>query len=217
VHTIDPDGAGGVAPFATYCEMQADGGGWTLVLKADGNQSTFRYDAVEWTNASVVNPTATALDRVEAKLASFSTVPFTAMRLGMVEGAASVRYITIPLSASSLLALVGTTNTFTATGVAKSTWASLMLSPSLQANCNRQGVNVYGPFGDPWPRVRIGFLANEQNECSSPDSYIGIGISATLSSLSSLGGIAPTVGNAACCSAANGDRATKAFGYLFVR
>lgn len=31
VYRVDPDGAGGVAPFDVYCEMDLAGGGWTLV------------------------------------------------------------------------------------------------------------------------------------------------------------------------------------------
>lgn len=39
-YTIDPDGSGPVAPFPVWCEMQTQGGGWTLVMTRQNAQST---------------------------------------------------------------------------------------------------------------------------------------------------------------------------------
>ena len=39
IYTVDPDGIGSGAPIKCYCDMDRDGGGWTLVFKrGSGNQ-----------------------------------------------------------------------------------------------------------------------------------------------------------------------------------
>lgn len=59
-------------------------------------------------------------------------------------------------------------------------------------------------------RVRFGILGNQENECASPDSRIGIG---------GANAGTTTVGNAATgiYNPDNGAADIKSFGYLFVR
>jgi len=43
VYTIDPDGAGGRAPFAALCQMTLDDGGWTLVGRSSVSVDDFGW------------------------------------------------------------------------------------------------------------------------------------------------------------------------------
>ena len=54
------------------------------------------------------------------------------------------------------------------TSIGRSKWLSLLSGSKLQPNCNSEGINAMG-------KVRIGIGANEQNDCSSPDSFLGVG------------------------------------------
>lgn len=128
-YVIDPDGAGSVPSFAAYCEMSEDGGGWTLALKLDGTKKTFVYEATIWTDASTLNPTSTSLDTVEAKLASFSTMPFTNLRLGMAQAGVR-RFIVIDAAGTSLRAAVSGKAIDTTAGRAE--WSKLLADPRLQ-------------------------------------------------------------------------------------
>jgi len=209
VYTIDPDGDGPVVAFKAYCEMMAEGGGWTLALKADGSKQTFRYDSGLWTSAAVYQANFPALDRNEAKLQSFVSVPFTEILIGLEYPIANMGPLTlttlkVPVPKSSLQALF--MGPAVVTNLGRNAWKGLITGSSLQPNCNREGIN-------PLARSRIGIVSNQENDCNTPDSYIGIGnIGAGCN------GVAEArVGNMASCSPDNGDKSLAAFGVVFVR
>ncbi len=214
VFTLDPDGNGPVMPFQAFCEMTIDGGGWTLALKADGSKTTFLYDAALWTDMATFQPQFPDLDRNEAKLQSFMSIAFTDVLIGLEQpiGAMGPRVLKtqkLPAAKASLTAMFAG-NVYTPTMIGRASWKALISGSSLQINCNREGFNS-NPMNA--ARTRIGIVANQENNCSSPDSYIGIGNAAAPC------GPAPerAVGNVAGCMADNGDKNLPAFGVVFVR
>ncbi len=217
VYTLDPDGNGPVMPFQAYCEMTIDGGGWTLALKADGAKATFFFDAALWTDANTFQPQFPDLDRNEAKLQSFMSVAFTDVLIGLESPIGAMGPLVLKTQkltvAKASLAAMFMGNVYTATMIGRNAWKALQTNSSLQANCNREGFNSL-PAGVGNSRARIGIVSNQEADCNSPDSYIGIGN----------GNIAPcgpaparSVGNVAGCTPDNGDKNLPAFGVVFVR
>ncbi|MGC6507391.1 MAG: LamG-like jellyroll fold domain-containing protein [Myxococcota bacterium] len=76
IYWLDPDGTGA---FEAYCDMNTDGGGWTLILKAVNDN--FEYDDPIWTSDNTLNPTDFQLTGAGvAKYPAFNSVAFTEIR-----------------------------------------------------------------------------------------------------------------------------------------
>ncbi|MCB9638736.1 MAG: hypothetical protein H6727_07520 [Myxococcales bacterium] len=184
VYWLKPSGS--MAAFATYCLMTEKGGGWTLILKADGSRDTFDYDDSLWTSASIHNVNDVQYDLAEAKLESFSKVPFQSVLAAFSEvKTGSLRtYVEIKKTASSFQSLMqqGRNVVFDAT-VTRALWSLAVPGAPLQKDCNREGFNVHGNkdlFGNYNSfRVRVGILGSPRDGCTNyglgARSFIGIG------------------------------------------
>jgi hypothetical protein len=213
--------AGTPEPWRAYCDTTEAGGAWTLVLKADGRQRTFAYDAALWTNTELLNETSANLDRVQAKFIGFNVLPVSAVRLQLVSPADSVspsalRSVTLDRLGNITLLRVFQNAAFVdlASRGDENFWRALVSNSRVQDNCNRRGFNARAN-NQSSARVRIGMIGNENNlfECDSHDSWIGVGGATGSCS----GADANTVGNTACFAGNNNDRDIRAFAYVWVR
>ena len=108
----------------------------------------------------------------EAKFPAFSKVAFDQICIGM-KVSSVVNWLRLPVKNSSLLAIFKH-GTYIQSNLGRSAWKNLLLLSSLQRKCNREGINVKNNAGK--IKARIGLIANNENDCHSVDSFLGLGI-----------------------------------------
>ena len=103
-------------------------------MKIDGVKQDFTYDSPLWSNKQTLNEDSVAIDDVQAKLASYWTLPFSEIRLGMKEGTTQPRWIIIKRTADSLYGLIAD-GRYRATNIGQLTWTSLLSRSFMQTHC----------------------------------------------------------------------------------
>ncbi|XP_028398661.1 uncharacterized protein LOC114522223 [Dendronephthya gigantea] len=210
-HTVFP---GTNKEAQVFCDMTGaltgcGGGGWTLVMRIDGQKQTFAYDASYWTNKQEYQSDKGNVldDNSETKLSTYHTTPFTQICLGMKYNNQK-GWTTLSLTSSSLFDLVSS-NTYHQTTMAVTQWKKLIPSgAALQPNCRMQGINTQrGGTG-----VRIGIIATKT--CGVDGDYnsrLGFGGKGTSCGQD---------GNNRCgydARCVNGGTSKKTTGYILVR
>jgi hypothetical protein len=202
--------------------MTADGGGWTLALKLEGTNINWVYESTQWTTNTVFGETSLDLSATEAKFASFSTMPFSELRVGMSKGGVTrfTNFAVNGVNGKSLREIFAS-NIFYPVTVGRSTWLGLVNGATLQMNCNREGLNnsilnqglpptvLEGTLG-----IRIGILGNGYNvmDCHAVNSWVGFGGNHESVCFNP---VISTVGSIEECKTPYTD--VSAFGYIFIR
>ena len=171
-------------------------------------QSTFHYNALYWEdkNNYHIPGGKTGFDS-QTKLPTYWSTPFSLICLGMKIGE-QINFIVINKQANSLYSLIAD-GQYRATSLGRNTWKILIGSQaSLQSNCNKEGFNAV--VESSYSKARIGFIANQQNNCGSCDSRIGFGTGGNSDDLN-------TCGNVATHNPDNGVKFIKAMGYVLVQ
>ena len=160
------------------------------------------------------------MDDQETKLPTYWSTSFQELCVGMKVGN-NFKFLSISYPASSLYDLIAD-GKYRATSLGRQKWKSLIGDSSLQRNCNKEGFNIEQTVNrHPYilARIRIGIIGNQEDNCFSPDSYLGFGgPSANKRNYCGILNVINTCGNSATCGGSdNGPKEIKAMGYIFVR
>ncbi|CAH3111614.1 unnamed protein product [Porites lobata] len=172
-------------------------GGWTPVMKMNGNEQTFHFNSDLWSNKKNFNLDGgkTGFDSQETKLPSYWNTSFSKICLGMKIGQ-HIKFIVINQQANSLHSLIAD-GVYHATSLGRDTWKSLI-----------GGFNVEGNID--YSKARIGIIGNEQGNCDSADSRIGFGTGGYPETRN-------TCGNEAKHEGDNDNKQIRAMGYILVQ
>ena len=117
----------------------------------------------------------TVFDTQETKLETYWNTNFSKICLGMkIHGEENTNFVLINKTANSLYSLIAE-GQYHDTSLGRDPWKTLIsLEASLQHKCNKEGFNIVceGPNSS---TARIGFVANNENDCQLCDSRIGFG------------------------------------------
>ena len=176
-------------------------------------QRTFGADKELWENDAVfnINNGSKSFYTEEAKFHAFSRVSFKSMCIGMTHSG-TTKWLRINKGGSSLQDIFKN-GTYIATSFNRRTWKSLIQESSLQNNCNREGINVQNSVGKVY--VRVGIAANNEGDCESPNSFIGLGMALLSPCSSTLREI--SCGNYASCEPDNGRKSLPAMGFILIQ
>jgi hypothetical protein len=206
----------GSTPYAASCI-----GGSVLLAKIDGSTRQWHYFSGLWNTDATLNPGSMMMDTTSAKLAAFNLFPVASILLGvLMNGTSDIRWLTVglPQTYPSLKSVFS--GPFIPTNIGRAGWKNWIgNTSSLQLHCNKEGFNT-NPVDYRYQAVRIGIVGNNEYNCASVDSALGVGLVGTSrwsASTSVFAGSAPSqcpAGWQGRCGNDNGN--TPAAGFVYI-
>ncbi len=212
VYWLDLDGPGEATPTQVYCDMQGDGGGWALVLEVDGSQEDSAYDSPVWLGTSPELTAPPWPTKITARLKGYAVTKLKDIRVVfVVDGVARSMVIASggPGGGQGPTLHQLLTGPKISTGLSVLDWEGLLPKGTLQGNCLTQGFQVEASG----VKLRLGIFGNNENDCDSVDSWIGIGSSGGPCGVQA----PPGAGNVACWGGDHGSAKVPAMVYVYVR
>lgn len=177
----------GGAPFCAYCQQFGMGPRWTMVLKANGADTSglapqrFAYDSALWTNTDTYLEYNLDRDTRELKTRAFFVHPLREVLVEMSTGG-TIRSLRGSLVGGmsgpipSLRAVFSGGNNAYGGAFRVDDWLGAVPDSRLQDRCRRVGFNVRANDANS-ARVRIGAIGNENliSDCDTHDSWVGVG------------------------------------------
>ena len=176
----------GGTPTQVWCDMSSSTA-WMLVMRASSGGTAFHYDSAYWTNgATGLNDTSNPLTNTDIKNgALWNSFPVNSLRLTGSTNVSS--YTANPLTfstfntTSSGIFTAGSNTWDAQIGYSRAewlNWAVVACGNSVsnfdsQPNCNVTAISNTG--SGPYARIRLGWTGNNENDCATNDSWVGIG------------------------------------------
>ena len=162
----------------------------------------FRLDSNHWKSNSRYHEEGKDLNSNDAKFRVFNELSFSKVCLVMRKnGGGTYRSLVVNHAGPSLHAIFQGGQV--ELGQSRQVWLDLLPGSQLQPYCNRNGFNLERDDSQDIV-IRFGIMGNNERNCRSPDSFIGIGIKR----------FPPVVGNTVFYPR---DKVVLAMAYLFVQ
>lgn len=179
-------------------------------------KNTFKYLSPYWSDKQSYDFEGglSAFDDQETKLPTYWSTSFNELCVGM-KVANNLNFASVSLPAYYSLYSLIADGDYRATIIGREKWKALINGSSLQYNCNKEGFNVLATHSQ--VSIRLGIMGNNQERCSTADSFIGFGGRIFSKLVCRVNPSLNTAGNLALCGPDNGDKNIKVMGYILGR